>query len=464
MASLNSKNGSYRITFGLHGKRMTIYTGKMELREAERLRDKVKELARIKDRNGRIEDSEDIFKWVSKIIGTKLHDKLVNIGLVKAIKDTQLESFIDAYIASRTDIKVTTRTKHVFSKKLIVKHLGADTDIRHITFAHVSEFKAALMTKYASATVGLTLVRGKQFFAHAVDAGIINRNPFDKLKMPSQKNPSRLFFVDRETSQKVLDACPNLQWRLIFSLARFGGLRIPSELIGLQWSDVLWAEKKMRVSSPKTEHHEGKDHRWVPLFPEILEPLERAWEEAKEGDQFIFPRKFTKESNIRKRLTGIIKKAGLSPWPKVFQNLRASRETELCKDFPLHVAAKWIGNSPTVAIGHYLTVLDSDHERATSTTEKSTTNGTTSGAEMTHFTTYSGGSKTGQDVPSLIENGLNSSVLSTISEELIKKAQPLERAELFSGKSKSTSVYLMIFEISPVIFSISASLRAPLNA
>jgi hypothetical protein len=47
---------------------------------------------------------------------------------------------------------------------------------------------------------------------------------------------------------------------------------------------------------------------------------------------------------------------------------------------------------------------------------------------------------------------------------VIKKAQPLERAELFNGKSKSTSVYLMIFEISPVIFSISESLRAPLNA
>jgi hypothetical protein len=47
---------------------------------------------------------------------------------------------------------------------------------------------------------------------------------------------------------------------------------------------------------------------------------------------------------------------------------------------------------------------------------------------------------------------------------VIKKAQPLERAELFNGKSKPTSVYLMIFEISPVIFSISESLRAPLNA
>ena len=421
MANFRSKNGSYRITFDLHGKRMTIHTGKMGLREAERLRDKVKELARIKDRNGRIEESEDLSKWVSKIIGTKLHDKLVNIGLVEAIKNTQLKPFIDSYIASRTDIKVTTRENLISSEKVIVKHFGADTDIRDITLANVSEFKSALQTKSADATTGRHLRRGKQFFGHAVRAGIINRNPFDGLKFPSQKNPSRLSFIDRETSQKVLDACPNLQWRLIFSLARFGGLRIPSELVGLQWSDVLWDQKKIRVPSPKTEHIEGKGHRWVPLFPEIMEPLRQAFDIAKDGDQFIFPRTITGATNLRKGLFSIIKKAGISPWPKLFQNLRASRETELCQKHPLHVVAAWIGNTPTVAIGHYLQVIDSDWERAASTTTKSDTKNDTLITEMAHFTTYSGDTTIGQDVSNSIENGLNSSVLAIITEELLKK-------------------------------------------
>ena len=418
MGSLNSKNGTYRITFNLDGKRVTIYTGKMGPREAERLRDKVKELARIKERNGRIEESENIAKWVSTIIGTKLHTKLVNVGLLETVKDTQLGSFCETYIASRTDIKQQTRINLLSSKRMLVEHFGADKDLRAITPAHVSEFKAALMTRYANATTGRTLRRGRQFFAHAVDAGIINRNPFDKLKIPNQTNPSRLFFVDRETCQKVLETCPNLQWRLIFSLARFGGLRVPSELISLQWNDVLWSQKKIKVPSPKTEHIEGKDHRWVPLFPEIIEPLRQAFDIAKDGEQFIFPRTITGAVNLRKGLTSIIKKAGLSPWPKLFQNLRASRETELCQNFPLHVASKWIGNTPTVAMGHYLQVIDSDWEKATTTTEKSNTKSDTLGVEMTHFNTYCGGSQTFTNVQELIQILGNSSVLSTIIEEM----------------------------------------------
>ena len=424
MGSLNSINGTYRITFGLHGKRVTIYTGKMGPREAERLRDKVKELARIKERNGRIEESENILKWVSTIIGTKLHTKLVNVGLLETVKDTQLGSFCETYIASRTDIKQQTRINLLSSKRMLVEHFGADKDLRAITPAHVSEFKAALMTRYANATTGRTLRRGRQFFAHAVDAGILNRNPFDKLKIPNQTNPSRLFFVDRETCQKVLETCPNLQWRLIFSLARFGGLRVPSELISLQWNDVLWSQKKIKVPSPKTEHIEGKDHRWVPLFPEIIELLRQAFDIAKDGEQFIFPRTITGAVNLRKGLTSIIKKAGLSPWPKLFQNLRASRETELCQNFPLHVASKWIGNTPTVAMGHYLQVIDSDWEKATTTTEKSNTKSDTLGVEMTHFNTYCGGSQTFTNVQELIQILGNSSVLSTIIEEMQNEQVP----------------------------------------
>ena len=424
MANFRSKNGSYRITFDLHGKRMTIHTGKMGLREAERLRDKVKELARIKNRNGRIEESESIAKWVSTIIGTKLHAKLVNVGLLEPVKNTQLGSFCEAYIAARTDIKKQTRINLLSSKRMIVEHFGAGTDLRDITPACVSTFKAALMTRYADATTGRTLRRGKQFFVHAVDAGIINRNPFDKLKFPSQANPSRLFFVDKETCQKVLEACPDLQWRLIISLARFGGLRIPSELIGLQWSDVLWDQKKIRVLSPKTEHIKGKDQRWVPLFPQIMELLRQAFDLAEEGDRYIFPREITSATNLRTGLEGILKKAGVSPWPKLFQNLRASRETELCQDHPLHVVAAWIGNSPTVAIGHYLQVLDSDWDKATSTTQKSDTKSDTLGAKTTHFNTYRGGSETFTSVQELIQILGDSSVLSTIIEEMQNEQVP----------------------------------------
>ena len=56
----------------------------------------------------------------------------------------------------------------------------------------------------------------------------------------------------------------------------------------------------------------------------------------------------------------IIKRAGLKPWPKLWQNLRSTRETELADQFPAHVASAWIGNIVAVATKHYLQVTD-DH-------------------------------------------------------------------------------------------------------
>jgi hypothetical protein len=61
----------------------------------------------------------------------------------------------------------------------------------------------------------------------------------------------------------------------------------------------------------------------------------------------------------------IIRRAGLEPWPKLFQNLRASRETELAAEYPLHVVCAWIGNSALIAQKHYLQVTEGDFERAT---------------------------------------------------------------------------------------------------
>jgi hypothetical protein len=60
----------------------------------------------------------------------------------------------------------------------------------------------------------------------------------------------------------------------------------------------------------------------------------------------------------------IIVKAGLTPWPKLFHHLRATRQTELTAAFPLHLVCKWIGNKQAVAAEHYLQVTDADFEKA----------------------------------------------------------------------------------------------------
>jgi hypothetical protein len=65
-------------------------------------------------------------------------------------------------------------------------------------------------------------------------------------------------------------------------------------------------------------------------------------------------------------LSILITSAGVKPWPKLFQNLRASRATELAAEFPAHVAADWLGHSTMVAQKHYWRTQDSDFEKAIS--------------------------------------------------------------------------------------------------
>ena len=177
-------------------------------------------------------------------------------------------------------------------------------------------------------------------------------------------NPERMHFVSRDVAENVLEACPDAEWRLLFALSRYGGLRCPSEHLALRWADVDWERNRIMVHSSKTEHHPDGACRLVPLFPELLPYLREVFEEAEPGSEYVIGRHRATGCNLRTRMVKIIKRAGLKPWPKLFQNLRSTRETELAEDWPMHVVCAWIGNSQAVAAKHYLQVTDEHFEQA----------------------------------------------------------------------------------------------------
>ena len=158
----------------------------------------------------------------------------------------------------------------------------------------------------------------------------------------------------------VLAACPDNEWRLIFSLSRFGGLRCPSETQELRWQDIDWARGRILIRGGKTKP------RTIPLFDEIRPYLEAAFEVAEEGAIHVITRYRSANANLRTQLLRILEDASVPAWPRPFHNLRASRETELANEFPIHVVCEWIGNSEEVARKHYLSVTEEHFEKATS--------------------------------------------------------------------------------------------------
>lgn len=193
---------------------------------------------------------------------------------------------------------------------------------------------------------------------------LVPSNPFEDLRAAIQSNPGRYYFIKQAEAQKVLDACPDAQWRLLFALSRYGGLRCPSEHLGLKWQDIDWDKGRMIVRSPKTAHLIGHESRVVPLFPELLPYLREVFEQAKPGTEYVITRYRQANSNLRTQLERIITKAGLKCWPKLFQNLRSTRQTELEECWPEHVVCAWLGNSKAVARKHYLQVTEEHFERA----------------------------------------------------------------------------------------------------
>ena len=126
------------------------------------------------------------------------------------------------------------------------------------------------------------------------------------------------------------------------------------------------------MTSPETERYKGGDHRAIPLFPGPLPYLRDVFEQAEPGAEHVITRYREGNQNLRTQLQRIILKAGLKPWPKLFHNLRSTRQTELSEPFPDHVVCAWLGNSEKVARDHVLQVTDAHFGRAAKATEKAT--------------------------------------------------------------------------------------------
>jgi len=367
MASIsNDPNGRRRIQFvAANGKRKAIRLGKVPLRHAEEVLRHVEAL--VASEASRMPIDLATARWLGEI-GDELVAKLARVGLVAKRSSNALEAFLDSYITTRTDLKPRTIENLTICKARLVEFFGADKPLREITAGDAERWFLWMKEKgtkgkrqdvqYADGTVGRTVKRAQQFFAHAVRDRLLAENPFAQLKPPSDVNEKRKAYVDVAATAAVLEACPDTEWRLIVALSRFGGLRCPSETLTLQLADVDWSQERFLVRSPKT------GDRWVPIFPDLRPHLQAAWDQAEDGAVHFINRYRDANQNLRTTMLRIIRKAGLKPWPKPFHNLRASCENDLMKLHAVHLVCSWIGHSALIAQKHYLKATSEDFHRA----------------------------------------------------------------------------------------------------
>ena len=368
MASIsNDPNGRRRILFvAKDDSRKTVRLGKCARRDAEQVCRHIEALVASSIHGQPV--SRDTATWLAGI-GDELHERLSRVDLVAPrahMGRLNLATFIDDYLQQRADMKPGTMAVMKQARIWLLRYLGEDRRIDKVTREDADGYRAHMVkSNLAKATIAKRCRYARHFFEVARRRGIIEANPFDHIKGAAKGNVARRVFVPGDVVAKVIDVAPDPQWKLLIALARWGGLRIPSEALALTWRDVDFEGKRFIVRATKTAHHDDGGIRVVPMFPELVEHFQRVFDDAEDGATFVIDRYRDPAVNLRRQFQRYIERTGVKPWPKLWQNLRASRATELADDFPSHVCASWLGHTETVADAFYRTVTDSHFERAT---------------------------------------------------------------------------------------------------
>jgi len=376
MASIaRDKNGSRRILFvAPDGRRPTIRLGKVSQRTAEGIKYRVEQLLESLQFNRSMEP--DLAQWVLDLEPT-LAKRLARAGLIPNPEPkpaATLGVVLRDYIDGRADVKPASKLVWGHVRRNLTEFFGDERDARTITPGDADKFKQWLTgQRLALTTIHKRLQFSRMLFRAMVRSKVISENPFADVKSSAAGIRDRQRFVPRDEIARVLEACPNHHWRSIVALARYGGLRCPSEVLSLRWRDIDWATGRIVVQSPKTEHHAGQATRTIPLFPELRPILSEAFDLAPDGAVYVVDEKFRKaaigpggwaNANLRTTFEKIVRRAGIETWPRLFHNLRASRETELVETYPVQVVTSWLGNTPSVAMRHYLMTTNEHFEAA----------------------------------------------------------------------------------------------------
>ncbi len=396
LARKSKKTGKtlFTVQFVLGHQRPCVPLGSVTKAQAGEVKGHIERLVGARRSNAAIDGTTAA--WLADV-SVDFYARLVEVGLVEPretadpetpaqSEEIKLAEFVDRYISERDDVKPGTALVYNQVRRNLIDGFGADKPLGAITTGDAKDWRRWL-TRPKNEDSPMEGGQGlnentdrkrcaiaKQIFADAVDRELIGRNPYGKMEgLTVGASEGRDYFVTPAETAKVLAACPDAQWKLLFALSRYGGLRCPSEHLGLRWGDVDFEHARIVVRSPKTARHEGKAQRVIPLFPELRPYLEAVRDEllkdfdpkaSRLSEQPVITHYRDTNANLRTQLLRIIARAKLATWPKLFQNLRASRATELAARHPGHVAAEWMGHSTKVADKHYWRVTDSDFDMA----------------------------------------------------------------------------------------------------
>ncbi len=249
MATLSRKDGGWLIQFfDKNKRRRPISLGKKySEKTAHQLKEVVEKVIFSRD-NGVIPDKKTL-AWIQEA-APEIRDKLAAVGLIDKPESHTAEELWEKFLRTKTDIKDSTMETYERSQDRFFAYFKGGEQIADLTMTRMQQWKEFLKTEipqarskvlgFEESTVAGTLTKAKAVFNWAVRSGWLAKRPLEGVGRGSFVNRDKDYFVTMDEYARLLDACPCADWRAILALARIGGLRCPSEVLRLKWSDVNW--------------------------------------------------------------------------------------------------------------------------------------------------------------------------------------------------------------------------------
>jgi|GEM_PF-4034586 len=372
-------------------------TSKVDETTARSYNEHIQELLYARDyTGGHIKPEQDA--WLKNIISTKLFESLVKHSL--APRPEYLRSPEDFHLRNVLKRFESTKAgKHVHGTRVsmekiflnLIKFFGDTRNVKTIQKSDAQSFREWLIEHGRTvgtqpllpSTVNKRIQKIRGIFSWIVKVGLLTVNPFEDVEAANTVNQDKFHFVTDEEAHCFVDCQPTMQDKALVLLARYGGLRVPGDVVAMQNKHVDLGDGTARnpgaieIFAWKKRRHPERAWRHCPIFPELREVLTQLCEREPDPEGYLFKgekwdrvrsgeldiSRLTLSTRFKKRYETA---SGKPCWPQVFVNMRSTRFTELTKrdQWDEHTVSKWLGNSVRIQRLHYQQLRPGDFAKA----------------------------------------------------------------------------------------------------
>ncbi len=261
-----------------NGKRAKVSIGRRTLRSANAIAENVTEIERaiasgVVPPKGATATIESLPCKISNRFR-----KLGIIGEQLAVPSMSIQDLIDAYMELwGNGVTQSTRTHAIDRLNRFVEFCDK-SGVRlssGITDALLVRYRASLMAGSKPSTVRVTMKRCKHMLKTVHQAGLMATWVGKDVESATSSERVRTVNIAKDWFPALLGVIRDPESMITVALARYAGIRVPSEIEHLRWSDITTSTKTWHVyiQNVKTDKHLPR-MRKVPIFGELRKLLD----------------------------------------------------------------------------------------------------------------------------------------------------------------------------------------------